>query len=56
MFNFRNFMKCLNQNKAKIVGITLALLIIIIFVTCYDKWNEIWYEFGKNLYYLFNEK
>lgn len=46
------------QNHKKMIERIKAALVIAIIVTIliaiYPKWNEIWYEFGENIYQLFN--
>lgn len=43
----------MRSKKILILAIGIILLFIAIAVI-YPKWNEIWYDFGRNLYYLFN--
>lgn len=43
----------MNKKKGWIAMIFVVLLIIGI-AAIYPKWNEIWYDFGRNLYNLFN--
>ena len=42
------------QHKNEIVSIIGILFIIIFVALTYTKWNQIWYDFGKNLYHLFH--
>ena len=40
--------------KKKIVtGITIVLMVIFI-MEIYGSWSDMWYEFGQNLYHMFN--
>lgn len=45
--------------KAKIRKRIIAVITVIVFVgaiaAIYPTWNEIWHDFGRNLYHLFNE-
>ena len=45
--------------KAKIRKRIIAVIMIIVFVgaiaAIYPLWNEVWHDFGRNLYHLFNE-
>lgn len=45
--------------KAKIRKGIIAVITIIVFVgaiaAIYPLWNEVWHDFGRNLYHLFNE-
>ncbi|MDE6595282.1 MAG: helix-turn-helix domain-containing protein [Oscillospiraceae bacterium] len=52
----------LNEQLARKVGIckkAVTIVIVIIFVCAfaavYPRWNELWQDFGRNLYYLFNQ-
>ena len=40
--------------KKKIVtGITIVLMVVFI-AAIYGSWSDMWYEFGQNLYHMFN--
>lgn len=45
--------------KAKIRKRIIAVITIIVFVCAiaaiYPTWNEVWHDFGRNLFHLFNE-
>lgn len=45
--------------KAKIRKRIIAVIAVIVFVgaiaAIYPLWNEVWHDFGRNLYHLFNE-
>lgn len=45
--------------KAKIRKRIIAVVTIIVFIgaiaAIYPLWNEVWHDFGRNLYHLFNE-
>ena len=45
--------------KAKIRKRIIAVIAVIVFVgaiaAIYPLWNEVWHDFGGNLYHLFNE-
>lgn len=43
----------MKNKKRWITAISIILLILAIAVI-YPKWNEIWYDFGRNLYHLVN--
>ena len=44
----------IKEHKKKIVEI-IAGVLFIVFVCCiYNQWNDMFYEFGRNLYHLFN--
>ena len=39
----------------KAIGIFIAIAVIFFFLAAiYVPWSDMWYEFGKNLYHLFN--
>lgn len=38
--------------KKKIVEIVGIILFIFFVCSIFDKWNQIWYEFGQNIYKL----
>ena len=40
--------------KKIIIGVCIALGILFI-GAIYAAWNDMWYEFGKNIYYMFNK-
>ena len=40
--------------KKIIIGVCIALGILFI-GAIYATWNDMWYEFGKNIYYMFNK-
>ena len=51
----------LNEQLAKrakvhrqIIRAVIILIFICIVAAIYPRWNEMWYDFGKNIYYLFN--
>lgn len=45
--------------KAKIRKSIMAVITILVFAgaiaAIYPLWNEVWHDFGRNLYHLFNE-
>ena len=44
------------SNLKRKVGIAIGIVLLILFLSAiYDSWSDMWYEFGQNLYYLFNE-
>lgn len=51
MEEFTGFVK---QYKKKIITVVVVLFVILIMSSCYEKWNEMWYDVGKNIYYLFH--
>lgn len=40
------------ETKKKIVEIVGVILFIIFIASIFDEWNQIWYEFGQNIYKL----
>lgn len=38
----------------KVVTIIIVIIFIFVFAAIYPRWNEIWHDFGRNLYYFFN--
>lgn len=40
--------------RKKIITAVIAILFLCAIAVIYPKWNEIWYDFGQNLYHLFN--
>ena len=45
----------LSNLKRKIAIAIGIVLLILLLGAIYDSWSDMWYEFGQNLYYLFNE-
>ncbi len=44
------------SNLKRKIGIAIGIVLLILFLgAIYDSWSDMWYEFGQNLYYLFNE-
>lgn len=39
----------------KVVTIAIVIIFIFVFAAIYLRWNEIWHDFGRNLYYFFNQ-
>lgn len=37
--------------KTKMICIAIIVVIVLFVASIYDKWNEIFYEFGKNVYH-----
>ena len=48
--------KFFTENKKKIVEILLVILVIGFVCAIYSKWNDIWYSFGQNIYYMTHSK
>lgn len=42
------------QHKKIIISSLAIILLLIVCIACYDRWTEIWYDFGRNLYYFFH--
>lgn len=42
------------KTKKKIMQIVIAVLIVIFVCSIYGQWNDMFYQFGRNLYYMFN--
>lgn len=49
-----NIINFLSSNKNTIISILTIIILIFVVMVCYNKWNDIFYEFGKNIYYLFH--
>lgn len=45
----------LSNLKRKIAIAIGIVLLILLLGAIYEFWSDMWYEFGQNLYYLFNE-
>lgn len=45
----------LSNLKRKIAIAIGIVLLILLLGAIYESWSDMWYEFGQNLYYLFNE-
>lgn len=52
----------LNEQLAKrakvhrqIIGVVIIIICLCVIAAIYPRWNEMWYDFGHNLYNLFNE-
>ena len=39
----------------KLFAIAIAIIFMCAFAAIYPRWNELWREFGRNLYYFFNQ-
>ena len=39
--------------RKKVFTIVIAIIFMCAFAAIYPKWNELWREFGRNLYYFF---
>ena len=44
----------IKEHKKKIVEIIVGVLFIVFVCCIYNQWNDMFYEFGRNLYYMFN--
>ena len=45
------------SNSKRKIGIAIGIVLLLLFIgVIYDSWSDMWYEFGQNLYHLFNEK
>ena len=44
----------IKEHKKKIVDKIAGVLFIVFLCYTYNQWNDMFYEFGKNLYYMFN--
>lgn len=40
------------KTKKKVVEIIGIILLVLFISSIYDEWNQIWYEFGQNIYQL----
>lgn len=52
----------LNEQLAKrakvhrqVIGVVIIIICLCVIAAIYPRWNEMWYDFGHNLYNLFNE-
>ena len=43
----------INNKKTIIAGIAVILFALFV-IAIFNKWSDIWYTFGKNLYHFFN--
>lgn len=44
------------SNWKRKIGIAIGIVLLILFICAiYDSWSDMWYEFGQNLYHLFNK-
>ena len=39
----------------KVLTIAIAIIFMCAFAAIYPRWNELWRNFGRNLYYFFNQ-
>ena len=39
----------------KVFAIVIAIIFLCAFAAIYPRWNELWRDFGHNLYYFFNQ-
>lgn len=42
------------ENIKKICDVILIIIFLLFLAAIYPSWNDMWYEFGKNLYNWFN--
>ncbi len=48
--------KQLSNKQKKAIGSVVAVILVVIFMAAiYESWNNMWYDFGKNIYYTFNK-
>lgn len=43
------------KHTKKLVSVLVGIIEIIILIAIWDKWNEIWYHFGENIYNLIHK-
>ena len=44
------------SNLKRNIGIAMGIVLLILVIgAIHDSWSDMWYEFGQNLYHLFNE-
>ena len=44
------------SNSKRKIGIAIGIVLLLLFIgVIYDSWLDMWYEFGQNLYHLFNK-
>ena len=44
------------SNSKRKIGIAIDIVLLLLFIgVIYDSWSDMWYEFGQNLYHLFNK-
>jgi len=44
------------SNSKRKIGIAIGIVLLLLFIgVIYDSWSDMWYEFGQNLYHLFNK-
>jgi len=44
------------SNSKRKIGIAIGIVLLLVFIgVIYDSWSDMWYEFGQNLYHLFNK-
>ena len=44
------------SNSKRKIGIAIGMVLLLLFIgVIYDSWSDMWYEFGQNLYHLFNK-
>ena len=39
----------------KVFAIVIAIIFLCAFAAIYPRWNELWRDFGRNLYYFFSQ-
>ena len=47
-----NIINSFIKYKSLLISIIVTILIILFIATCYEQWNEMWYNVGRNLYHL----
>lgn len=40
------------NHKESVISFFTVIFALFVLGACLDKWNEIWYDFGQNLYYM----
>ncbi len=44
------------SNSKEKIGTVIGIILLLLFIgVIYASWSDMWYEFGQNLYHLFNE-
>jgi hypothetical protein len=43
------------SNKEIVISVITAVILLIVAISCYPKWINLWHDFGKNLYYFLNK-
>lgn len=48
-----NILLFVSQHKDALQTALVLAVMLVLLISCYGQWNDMWYRFGENLYYSF---